>query len=52
MLYQFYDDWQIRPMATLRAMRLVTREWAQPGDGDQRIYPATSDVLDAKGPRS
>ncbi|MFC7481160.1 hypothetical protein ACFQX7_15515 [Luedemannella flava] len=44
MLFQFYNDWKIRPMVTFHAAQLVTRQWAQPGDGDHAIYAASTDV--------
>lgn len=47
MLFQFYDDWQIRPMVTFHAAQLVTRQWAQPGGGDHAIFRASSDILDS-----
>jgi hypothetical protein len=29
--------------------RMLTQEWVQPGDGEHRVVPATSDVVDAAG---
>ncbi len=31
------------------ASRLITQEWAQPGTGVQKVFPATSDVTDPAG---
>ena len=43
MLFQFFDDWQIRPVAAFYAMRLLTHEWAQPAAAGTRCSrpPAT-----------
>ena len=48
MLFQFYNDWKIRPLVTFHAAQLVTRQWAQPGDGDHAIFAASSDLFDAR----
>jgi hypothetical protein len=48
MLFQFFDDWQIRPVAAYHAMRLLTREWARPGAGAHAVFAASSDLRDAK----
>jgi hypothetical protein len=37
------------PMPTYFAARLVTHEWAQPGDRAHKLYPISSDVRDASG---
>ncbi len=41
-------NYQIRqPTAQFFASQLITQEWAQPGDGRHRVFPAASDVRDA-----
>jgi hypothetical protein len=35
--------------ATYYGARLLTEEWAQPSDAPLEVYPATSDIQDAKG---
>jgi hypothetical protein len=37
------------PMPTYFAVRLVTHEWAQPGNRAHKLYPISSDVRDASG---
>jgi hypothetical protein len=48
MLFQFFDDWQVRPVAPYHAMRLLTREWAQPGGRVHSVFAAAGDLRDAK----
>jgi hypothetical protein len=48
MLFQFFDDWQIRPVAAYHAMRLLTQEWAQPGGGAHSVFAAAGDLRDDK----
>src|SRR4029079_11178587 len=47
MLFQFFDDWQIRPGAPFYATSLLTHEWAQPGGGVHSVFAATSDLRNA-----
>jgi hypothetical protein len=49
MLFQFYDDFQIRPVAAFHAAQLVTRHWAQPGAGRHDVYTAACDLRTAGG---
>jgi hypothetical protein len=37
------------PLADFWGMHMVTRDWAEPGLGAHRIYPAASDALDGAG---
>ena len=39
----------LQPTSQFFASQLVTQEWAQPGDGAHRVYPAASDILDPAG---
>jgi hypothetical protein len=48
MLFQFFDDWQIRPVAPYNAMRMLTQEWAQPGGGSHSVFAAAGDLRDTK----
>jgi hypothetical protein len=48
MLFQFYDQFQIRPIATFHALQLVTKEWVMPEPGKHTVYPATTDVRNDK----
>ena len=44
------ESYQIRqPTSQYFASQLLTREWVQPGDGEHRVFRATSDVLDPAG---
>lgn len=38
-----------KPTATYWGARLLTQEWAQPGDQSHEIYPAVSDVRNGNG---
>ncbi|WP_157366200.1 discoidin domain-containing protein [Arthrobacter sp. Soil763] len=49
MLFQFYDEWKIRPIATFQAARLVNHHWLEAGTGEHTLYSTTSDLRDAKG---
>jgi len=43
-------DHHIRhPLATYWGARLLTRRWAQPGSGRERVYRASTDALDGAG---
>ncbi len=46
MLFQFYDDWQTRPVATYYGSQLLTKEWLL-GDENHEVFNAT--VTGAKG---
>lgn len=37
------------PLATYYAARMLTQEWAQPGDGPHRLYSASTDLLNERG---
>jgi hypothetical protein len=42
--------YQIRqPTSQFFASQMLTQQWVQPGHGEHRIFPATSDLLDAAG---
>ncbi len=44
------EDFRLRqPLSQYFASRLVSQEWAQPGNGTHVVFPAASDVIDAKG---
>jgi hypothetical protein len=44
------DERQIKqPLATYYGARLLTRQWAQPGDRPHSVYPAISDIKNAQG---
>lgn len=49
MLFQFYDEWKIRPVAGYQAARLVNHTWLEAGTGSHTMYKTTSDVRNAKG---
>ena len=50
MLFSMNDDGTINHrFATYFGARLLTQEWLQPGDGVHELYPATSNVRNAKG---
>ncbi|MEK6437993.1 discoidin domain-containing protein [Pseudonocardia sp. T1-2H] len=49
MLFQYYDDFRIRPIATLHASQLVTGQWIQAGDGRHDVHAATTDLRSADG---
>lgn len=49
MLFQFYDEWKIRPVAAFQAARLVNEHWLEAGTGRHTMYSTTSDVRNAKG---
>ncbi len=49
MLFQFYDEWKIRPVAAYQAARLVNHSWLEAGTGSHRMYRTSSDVSNAKG---
>lgn len=49
MLFQFYDEFQIRPVATFHALQLVTKQWVSPDGGRHTVYPAAGAVTNAKG---
>lgn len=49
MLFQFYDEWKIRPVAAFQSARMVNHHWLEAGTGSHTMYNTTSDVLDAKG---
>ena len=50
MLFSLGDSGQIEHrFATYFGARLVTQEWLQPGDEVHEIYPASSNVRDARG---
>ena len=38
-----------QPTSQYFASRLISQEWVQPGDGVHRVFPAASDLRDAKG---
>jgi hypothetical protein len=48
MLFQFFDDWQIRPVAAFHAVRMLNTQWAQPGTGRHEVFAAGSDLRNAK----
>jgi hypothetical protein len=39
----------LQPTSQFFASQMLTQEWAQPGDGDHRVFPVTSDILDPAG---
>jgi hypothetical protein len=39
----------LQPTSQFFASQMLTQEWVQPGDGDHRIFPVTSDILDPAG---
>ncbi|WP_091556686.1 discoidin domain-containing protein [Micromonospora pattaloongensis] len=49
MLFQFYDEFKIRPIVTFHAAQLVNAQWAQPGTGEHTVFAATSDLRTAGG---
>jgi hypothetical protein len=49
MLFQFYDEWKIRPVAAFQAARLVNHNWLEAGTGSHTMYSTTSDIHNAKG---
>jgi hypothetical protein len=49
MLYQYHDDFEIRPVATLHASQLVTGPWIRTGDGRHDVHAATTDLRSADG---
>jgi len=43
-------NYQIRqPTSQFFASQMLTKQWVQPGDGEHRVFPAASDVLDPAG---
>jgi hypothetical protein len=49
-MFMVDDHYQIRQKTSqYYAARMITQEWAQPGDGEHRQYLATSDVKDSEG---
>jgi hypothetical protein len=49
MLFQFHDEWDIRPVAAFQAARLVNQRWLAAGNGSYTMYSTTSNVRDAQG---
>jgi hypothetical protein len=50
MMFSMDEDGDIRHrFATYFGARLLTQQWLQPGNGVHEIYPAASDVRNAKG---
>ena len=50
MLFSLGDDGNLaHRFASYFGARLLTQAWLHPGDGMHEIYPATSDVLNARG---
>ncbi|GAB3344493.1 hypothetical protein [Modestobacter lapidis] len=37
MLWQFYDEWETRPVAAFHGAHLVNTVWVQPGDGTHEV---------------
>jgi hypothetical protein len=49
-LFQSTDARRIKyPLASYWGIRLETQVWAQPGNGQETVYRASSDIRDAKG---
>ena len=49
-MFNVDESYQIRqPTSQFFASQMLTREWVQPGHGEHRVFPATSDILDAAG---
>jgi hypothetical protein len=49
-MFMVDDHYQIRQKTSqYYAARMITQEWAQPGDGEHHQYLATSDVKDSEG---
>jgi hypothetical protein len=49
-LFTVDKDYQIqKPTSQFFASQLINLEWAQPGNGVHRVYPAASDILDPAG---
>jgi hypothetical protein len=43
-------SYQIRqPTSQFFASQMLTQQWVQPGDGEHRVFPAASDVVDPAG---
>jgi hypothetical protein len=38
-----------KPTSQFFASRILTREWVVPGNGEHRVFPATSDIVDPAG---
>jgi hypothetical protein len=49
MMLQFYDNWNLRPLAAFYAARLVNEHWVLKGGGNHTVYTATSDIHNSKG---
>jgi hypothetical protein len=47
MLFQFHDDFKIRPIATFHASQLLTKQWIEPGTGRHDLYTATGSIVNA-----
>ena len=49
-MFNLDSGYQIRqPTSQYFASVLLTQEWVQPGDGEHRVFPAASDVVDPAG---
>ena len=49
MLFQFYDDHLIRPVAAYYSAYMITHFWVAPGAEEHRVLPATSTLTTADG---
>lgn len=45
MLFQFYNNWETRPVAAFHGATLVNKDWVQPGDGRHEML--ATDVITA-----
>jgi len=49
-MFTMNKDYQIQqPTSQYFAGVLITQEWAQPGNGEHRVYSSTGDILDGAG---
>jgi hypothetical protein len=49
-MFSVDEGYQIRqPTSQFFVSQMLTREWVQPGAGEHRVFPATSDVRDPAG---
>jgi hypothetical protein len=49
-MFNVDSSYQIRqPTSQYFASQLLTQEWVQPGNGEHRVFPAVSDVVDPAG---
>jgi hypothetical protein len=49
-MFMVDDHYEIQqPTSQFFAAQLITQQWAQPGNGEHRQYPASSDLTDSEG---